>query len=729
MKRKRSETFPGDNPPNPIANEEIALIRESHSTTCQDGNETKPDRLCLKCKALDFKSIFTPRSDPLPPDGLPVTDFRSDSDADCSFCSMVISVLPVTPDGNPRISNGASGTSFGYHLRACDSLQPLRLCREPHRLASQPNIVLAVVPGRPDQDSQADVVYEAIGRGLIVPTYEPSPQNHLTRGRYDYRGRIVRPDRIDFTLLRSWIDNCRKWEQGSHQKCSHHYLGKARVVTRVIDCFTRKMVPLIEDMEYLALSYVWGPQKVTDTTLWPRGGRSDFLPSPNPKTIEDAITAVRRLGKQYLWVDRYCIWDSEDRHLQIQNMHRIYINAICTIVAAHGDDADSGLCGISSSRCTQPQLRTNAGILVTTFPHLAHQLARSRWASRGWTYQEAVLSRRCLFFTSDQVYFVCQTSLHCEAVVQSSLYLPDETQQALGPGIMNGAQPSCGLDGYADHIIYRHIREYSGRSLTFDSDALNAFRGIISAVSTSAYYGLPFLESQAADSAHHDWPFSETQTADSVFANALLWRSTGHSPSGRRTRRREGYPTWTWTSLLGQIDYSLAFSPLGRGPSFFVENPDQTFVSIKDLLQDAQAGTEKSIPERSRYLRIKGYVVKVRLQRVPESRQIIAYPVNKTLIYVPISGHHAAGLALDPPGQVFLDLPDDESLCSRFDKEDWDAVQLQQEQSPQYWMLLDSTGSSTSRRIGLIKFNCHIPNEDNNRLRPQIEEARMIRIE
>jgi Heterokaryon incompatibility protein (HET) len=713
MKRKRSENFSGDITPNPIARKETEVIRESHPSTCEDGNETKRDKLCSKCRALDFKDIFARPSDSLPPDGLPMTEFRSDFDTDCSFCSMVISMLPASPNGAPRLSSDASGTSSGYHLRACDSLQALKLCREPHRDASQSNIVLSVVPGRPDLESQAGAVDEAISRGVIVPTFVPSPQNPLIRGRYDYRGRIVKPKEIDFTRVRSWIDECQKWAQGSHRRCSQH-LGKRLVVTRVIDCLTRKMLPLTEGMQYLALSYVWGPQKTTENTLSSTGSRSDILPRPIPRTIEDALTVVRHLGKQYLWVDRYCIWDSEDRHLQIQNMHQIYANAICTIVAAHGDDAGSGLCGMSLSRSPQPHLKTNTGVLVTTFPHLAHQLARSRWASRGWTYQEAVLSPRCLFFTSDQVYFVCQTSLHCEAVVQSSLYLPDETQQALGPGIMNTrTQPSCGL-GLDGDIIHRHIREYSSRSLTFDSDALNAFRGIMSASSTFAYYGLPILDPQGADSA---------------FARALVWRSTGRAPDGGRSRRREGYPTWSWASLLGQIDYSLAYSPLGRGPSFFVENPDQTLVSVKDLLHDAQSGTEKSIPERSRYLRIESYVIKLRLRRDPESRQVTAHPVSETLFPLTRSGDLLSGYSLDPPGQVSLDLPDDESLCSRFDKEDWSAVQMSQERAPQDWMLLDSSGS-TSRRIGLIKFNCHVVNDDEyDRLRPRMEEARMIRIE
>src|ERR1700677_1024332 len=37
---------------------------------------------------------------------------------------------------------------------------------------------------------------------------------------------------------------------------------------------------------------------------------------------------------------------------------------------------------------------------------------------RGWTYQEAILSRRCLIFTDQQVYFVCRLTTSCEAVTE-----------------------------------------------------------------------------------------------------------------------------------------------------------------------------------------------------------------------------------------------------------------------------------------------------------------------
>ncbi|PMD50907.1 uncharacterized protein K444DRAFT_495410, partial [Hyaloscypha bicolor E] len=131
------------------------------------------------------------------------------------------------------------------------------------------------------------------------------------------------------------------------------------------------------------------------------------IPAHAPQTIEDAMSAVRNLGQRYLWVDRFCIWQSENKHLQIQNMDQIYRNALTTIVAADADGAESGLRGVSCPRRAQFSLHTNAGILVSTFPHVSHPLLSSTWVTRGWTYQEALLSRSCLFFTENQVYFAC----------------------------------------------------------------------------------------------------------------------------------------------------------------------------------------------------------------------------------------------------------------------------------------------------------------------------------
>jgi hypothetical protein len=76
----------------------------------------------------------------------------------------------------------------------------------------------------------------------------------------------------------------------------------------VIDVITRRVVFAKSGCKYVALSYVWvqvgiGESEVDrDVTL--TGG---FLPEKVPQTIEDAILVVKALGERFLWVDAYCI--------------------------------------------------------------------------------------------------------------------------------------------------------------------------------------------------------------------------------------------------------------------------------------------------------------------------------------------------------------------------------------------------------------------------------------
>jgi hypothetical protein len=47
-------------------------------------------------------------------------------------------------------------------------------------------------------------------------------------------------------------------------------------------------------------------------------------------------------------------------------------------------------------------------------------IAWSYWATCGWTFQEALLSRCCLVFTDDRMCFECQT-INCFEVVHTPL--------------------------------------------------------------------------------------------------------------------------------------------------------------------------------------------------------------------------------------------------------------------------------------------------------------------
>jgi hypothetical protein len=178
---------------------------------------------------------------------------------------------------------------------------------------------------------------------------------------------------------------------------------------RLINC--TKDPPVVESrpwtMKYVALSYVWG-----------RGPAEDW-----PRVILDAADTTRRLGFEYLWVDRLCIDQPNpaENYYPISKMASIYEGAELTIVAAAGLDAKYGLPGVGTTpRQPQPKIRLQSGsMLVSTLQDPRAQILSAEWSSRGWTYQESVLSNRKLVFTDHQVYWECRGM-----ATQDSIYLP-----------------------------------------------------------------------------------------------------------------------------------------------------------------------------------------------------------------------------------------------------------------------------------------------------------------
>jgi hypothetical protein len=135
---------------------------------------------------------------------------------------------------------------------------------------------------------------------------------------------------------------------------------------------------------YVALSYVWGPPSKDDAEyVFPN------LPAQLPPTIEDAIKVTKRLGIQYLWIDRYCINqnDPEDKMRQILQMGAIYSSAQLTIVAAAGSGPQYGLPGVSDTRRTRMPYGEVVGsvALVVTSLQAIQDVFDSLWASRAWT--------------------------------------------------------------------------------------------------------------------------------------------------------------------------------------------------------------------------------------------------------------------------------------------------------------------------------------------------------
>lgn len=129
------------------------------------------------------------------------------------------------------------------------------------------------------------------------------------------------------------------------------------------------------------------------------------------------------MGFDYIWIDKYCINQNNkaEKGGQISQMDSIYYNAEATIIAAAGSDSTYGLPGIGHrSRQTYPSVTTKDINGVSTLKNPQTAIQSSKWSTRGWTLQEAVLSRRRLVFTDDQVYFDCK-AMNCHESLSTPL--------------------------------------------------------------------------------------------------------------------------------------------------------------------------------------------------------------------------------------------------------------------------------------------------------------------
>ncbi|KAI9150127.1 C2H2 finger domain transcription factor dvrA [Paramyrothecium foliicola] len=194
-------------------------------------------------------------------------------------------------------------------------------------------------PGVPKHEPRTALSIEASGSGQsrkhepIIANISKLPETPALLDR----------DRVNYSALIVWIDKIR-----ATQREPMDVLPVA-----VIDCHTRRVVSVPGPLDYVALSYVWGPVAQGAS---PRG---KTLPDNLPLTVEDAMAVVKELGLRDLWVDRYCLdqADKTEFQAQLNLIADIYRHALVTITAPTGSDASYGLPGVSCrSRINQPRL-------------------------------------------------------------------------------------------------------------------------------------------------------------------------------------------------------------------------------------------------------------------------------------------------------------------------------------------------------------------------------------
>ncbi|RDW75474.1 hypothetical protein BP6252_06616 [Coleophoma cylindrospora] len=291
---------------------------------------------------------------------------------------------------------------------------------------------------------------------------------------------------------------------------------------------------------YVALSYVWGTREnyttdISNIRAHQQQGSLETFSNKIPNVIRDAMSLVRRIGLRYLWVDSLCIVQNSKRSwdLNARMMNLIYGNAHLTICAADGADAWDGLRALqSSAHSTQHIEECAPGVRLMVSQLAETGISTSVWNTRAWTFQERLLSRRCLIFTEGRVFFQCRSATMSEDLVAEShgagwsLDLAKALPQVLHE-----------LDRRPIRVYMNCMSRYSARKLTQQKDILAAFNGVsnlISGVMQAPFiFGLP--------SSHFDL--------------ALLWE-----PLQAVTRRVQGdgqdfqgleFPSWSWCGWKG----------------------------------------------------------------------------------------------------------------------------------------------------------------------------------
>ncbi|KAL9072092.1 MAG: hypothetical protein Q9157_005235 [Trypethelium eluteriae] len=450
---------------------------------------------------------------------------------------------------------------------------------------------------------QIDYMGGSSGTLPLIPVGVPRWDRHLN---FDFSSSIG--DAKTWALIDNWLGEC----------CEKHIRCRSSLVVRKLPT---RLLKICEDSfilvssddipsseRYITLSHCWGEPGTGDNpeAAAPNGGKATIerlkllrttheklhalqAISSLPKTFREAMGITSRLGIQYLWIDKLCIYQDspDDWRAAANTMQDVYRNAFLNISALGAKNEDEGCFFDRDPRDIAPtiiRLQQTPDSEPGRFRCLLEKayawrlsFGRDPVAYRGWVVQERLLSPRVLHLGKQQVFWECREQNACELHPETVYCYEDLQQKAdkdyveveaksakdekphLWKQLLNAPDRQFCHENAKDKDLEQLfldwnsvIKAYARCDLTVPSDKLAAVSGLANDMKRA-------LSTLRPDQSHRYF----AGLWEDKLLDGTIWRVT--SPAKRTKEYRA--PSWSWAS----IDGSLEFRPDARDGANAIE--------------------------------------------------------------------------------------------------------------------------------------------------------------
>ncbi|KAI1878296.1 uncharacterized protein JN550_000478 [Neoarthrinium moseri] len=326
-----------------------------------------------------------------------------------------------------------------------------------------------------------------------------------------------------FELLRQWLRLCDDTHDCCRQKLAERL---PEMPTRVLDVGggTIRLVETCNGVKgrYVALSHCWGNLKESEK----------FCAKKEDMAHLKQHIDYNRLPLTFRDADNKEDWESES-----QNMESVFSSAYCTLAASSAKSSIDGFLKTERApRTCVTHVSANSGTmyLCNAIDNFQKDVEEGVLSTRGWVFQERALSRRTIYFTSNQLYWECGQGIRCETLGT----LRNPVAALMGDSNFPDLAFSY-FKGGRIVLLHRLYQMYSKLSFTNPTDRSVALLGLEKRLSrtfqTRAEYGI----------------------VQEYMERDLLWHRERNGEMLTRIRypHDRRVPSWSWMAHTGAIEH------------------------------------------------------------------------------------------------------------------------------------------------------------------------------